>query len=242
MQRVIATLAVMAMCLLLPLWALADDIDEADNAAQTASWLSAAAARYRTGEHAGLPLFSATVMEALPPAEEFAERANWCSYYCCAPEIRLASSSELPGSAGLAYGPALLDDFLLETAWVEGAAGPGLGESVSFSIITAGSDTDSDYSRQYINGFEIVNGYAKSKALHAANGCPQLLRVWFDGTAVCCVKLLDSMGIQEVEFEPLALAGAGNHELRLELLDVRAGSKYEDTAITDILLRGGPCH
>ncbi len=221
----------------------ADEIDEGANAAAAREWLSAAARPFAAGEHAGLPLYSAHVMEELPSREEYLERGNWCSYYCCAPEIRISASSMLEGTDSLHYDAEMAWDYDLATAWVEGAADPGGGEWISFEFITDGENPDgAPFADQYVNGLEIVNGYSKSAALHAANGCPTLLRLWFNGEAVCCIELQDTRDIQEVTFEPLSLAGEAHPRLRLELLEIRAGSKYEDTALSEITIRGGPCH
>ena len=228
----------MGLCLL-PAPGLADDIDEAANAAQTDAWLSEAAARYRTGEYKGLPLYTAQIEEELPSAAEYEERSGWCSYYCCAPEILLSASSELAPSGELSYAAANLDDFELATAWVEGADDNGIGESISFTIRSKG---DPLYAIQYINGLDLVNGYVKNTDVFQANACPVLLRLWFDGEAVCCLRLLDSRDLQTVEFAPLHLSDTADHVLRLEIVEVRSGSRFTDTAMTDIQLRGGPCH
>lgn len=238
MLHTLTRIALFAL-LLLPCSAAADDIDEAANAAAQAGWLADAAARYLTGEHAGLPLYTAQIEEELPSPADYEERSNWCSYYCCAPEIVLSASSELAPSGELSYGAAKLDDFLLTTAWVEGVDGSGVGESISFSIKSQG---DPMYDSQYINGLDIVNGYVKNADLFQANACPLLLRLWFDGQAVCCIRLLDSMDLQAVQFPPVYLSSAADHELKMEVLEVRDGSRFKDMAITDVQLRGGPCH
>jgi hypothetical protein len=227
------------LALLLPLHAAADDIDEAANAAAQAEWLAEAAARYRTGEHAGLPLYTAQFEEELPSPVEYEERSNMCSYYCCAPGFELSASSELPASGELAYDVNLLDDFILSSAWVEGAEGSGEGESFSFLLHSAG---DSMFDGQYLNGLDFVNGYVKNADLFQANACPTLLKLWFDGEAVCCVRLQDSMDLQAVQFAPMFLSSASDHVLKLEILEVRKGTRFADMAITDVQLRGGPCH
>lgn len=223
--------------------AAADEIDEAANAAATRQWLTEAAARFLEDKVDGLPVYSAQIMEELPSREDYLERGNWCSFYCCSPEIRISASSSLGNSGDLGYAAEMAWDFDTGTAWVEGSEGLGIGESLEFSLLsTAGSEDGIDYSQMYVNGLEIINGYSKSPALHAANGCPLRLKLWFDGRAVAYIDLQDSMGIQEVVFEPQFLSVEHDSTMRLEIIDVRGGSKYADTAISEVVLRGGPCH
>ncbi|MDN3721005.1 caspase family protein [Roseibium salinum] len=66
---------------------------------------------------------------------------------------RVCASSVLDPQFGNRYGPANLFDGNTATAWVEGVSGDGTGERILFSF---------DRPRQ-LSGFEIVNGYAKSR-------------------------------------------------------------------------------
>ncbi|MCB1187613.1 hypothetical protein KDL29_10660 [bacterium] len=239
------TALIMAMLVLCFTSALADEIDEEANAAEAREWLSNAAAAFASGEHEGLPLYSAKIMEQLPPLEEFREREGWCSYVnCCAPVIDLYASSSLEDSAGLKYDADQCFDFDYTTAWVEGVEGNGVGQSLEFTFRTHGGENmdGGSYQQQYVNGLEIVTGYAKSQALHLANACPLLLKVSLNGVPACVVDLQDSMDIQEVSFPPLYLSGEYDPVITLEIIGVRDGKKYADAAISEIDLRGGPCH
>ncbi|MCB1216649.1 hypothetical protein KDL44_04615 [bacterium] len=235
---------ILATVLMGGLTARADEIDEAANAAENRAWLSKAAAEFSAGVEQGLPLYAARTMESLPAREEYLEREGWCSYYCCAPQIDASASSSLAASGGLSYGAEQAWDYDTATAWVEGVDGDGMGQSLSYAFRThAGENPDgAPYQQQYVNGLEIITGYSKSAALHAANGAVLQLKLSINGQAVCFVDLQDSMDIQEVTFEPVYLGGEKDPVLTLEISGVRKGGKYSDTAISEIVFRGGPCH
>src|SRR5690606_39458967 len=132
------------------------------NAAAEREWLSQAARPFAAGEHDGLPLYRTKVMEQLPAHADYAERENWCSYYCCAPEIRISASSTLEGTDSLDYIAEMAWDYNLATAWVEGGSAEGIGEGLAFEFITGRDNPDgASFDKQYVNGLEIVNGYSK---------------------------------------------------------------------------------
>ncbi len=72
----------------------------------------------------------------------------------------VCASSVLAPWRDVTYGPANMFDDRLDTAWVEGADGDGIGErfTVKFDTVTA------------INGVSLLNGYHKSNELFHKNG------------------------------------------------------------------------
>ena len=80
---------------------------------------------------------------------------------------QVSSLSEKLGGKTVVYSPENLFDSDTSTAWVEGAAGYGRGESVL--IMT----------NKIISGFSLVNGYAKSERLYTRNSRVKALDVSF---------------------------------------------------------------
>lgn len=150
---------------------------------------------------------------------------------------------------GCKYAPGRLLDGDEKTAWVEGAQGNGIGEVVVVPLEVA-------------KGVEVFAGYGKSEALYRANARPKTLRVsvlriqkidFADGTieGAEIFQGLEPVGTTEVSlkdhfgWQPLPLTeaqkisdgheGAGGRAmLALEILEVYPGSKYEDTAISEL--------
>ncbi len=120
-----------------------------------------------------------------------------------------------------------LDDNPL-TAWVEGVAGDGAGESLVLPVSLQRGAT-----RVRV---KVWAGYQKSAALLAANGAPKTLTVTVraGGQVVAShrANLERKMGPQVVE---LAVPpGVAFHEVGLTVDEVHPGSKYKDTCISDV--------
>lgn len=123
---------------------------------------------------------------------------------------------------GFVHGPANVADGDLSSAWVEGAAGQGEGESITLRL-------DGTYA---LSGFTINAGYQKSADTYYNNSRPAGLRVTFsDGTGVD-VSLEDVNGEQRVAFE----GAVDTSSVTFTILSVYPGSVYQDTAITEISL------
>lgn len=123
---------------------------------------------------------------------------------------------------GLTHGPTNVTDGSLSTAWVENAYGQGEGESITLNL-----------SGKYrVSGFTINAGYQKSASTYENNSRPYKLRVSFsDGNSVE-VSLEDTNTQQRVTFN----SAVETSSVTFTIVSVYAGSKYEDTAITEISL------
>ncbi len=122
---------------------------------------------------------------------------------------------------GKEYPPEQMVDYLPETAWMEGADGYGRGESVTITY-------DAKY---HINGMEIYNGYHKSEELYYENGRPKKLLLEFDDGNAYTVTLDDVYGSREIRFGQSYYT----KNVTITILDVYEGTKYEDTAISEVL-------
>ena len=96
-----------------------------------------------------------------------------------------SSVHEVSGEDRGPYGAACVLDGELTTAWVEGAAGNGEGESITLTGPT-----------QTISGFDIWSGYHKYSRigtdLYTWNARPAHITVYAHGTAVCSLTLADA--------------------------------------------------
>jgi eukaryotic-like serine/threonine-protein kinase len=129
--------------------------------------------------------------------------------------IAVQSSSALSDE----YNPGNTRDDRIETAWVEGATGAGVGEWVAFT-----------FQPQTIQFVEIYPGYGKSSELfYANNRLKRATLIFSDGTRAS-VQLFDQMRMQTVVLQK----GVRASSLRLIIEEVYPGTKYEDTVIAEI--------
>ncbi len=105
------------------------------------------------------------------------------------------------------------------TAWIEGVSGDGVGEWIQL-------DLDGEY---VLNGLEIENGYWKSAELYSKNGRVKSLRLTFSDGSSQTFSLNDEFGV----LQTIALdAPVVTSSIKIEILEVYPGNKYDDTCIT----------
>ncbi len=131
-----------------------------------------------------------------------------------------ATSYLIQSSYSLYHTPDRMMDGDLSTAWVEGASGDGIGESVTFTF-------DGTY---LVSGFQIYAGYQKSDALYEKNSRPADIAVTFSNGDEAAVTLADESGSQYIAFD----APVETSSVTLTIDSVYSGSKYEDTVISEI--------
>ncbi|MEM1116476.1 MAG: hypothetical protein AAF845_13720 [Bacteroidota bacterium] len=148
----------------------------------------------------------------------------------------LSTSSALAPLGRNRYGAAQAEDNSARTAWVEGAAGDGVGERLTFQL-EGSPEAAPDYVIDF-HSIDLVNGYAKSEALWRANGRVREALVRVNGTPVARAVLADTMLPQSVRF-PEAVGVRLGDVISFEIASVYPGSRYADTAISEIVLHGG---
>ncbi len=106
------------------------------------------------------------------------------------------------------------------TAWVEGVSGQGTGESVTFTF-------DGIYK---VTGLKICGGYQKDEKRYSENSRPTDIRLEFSDGSTQSVTLQDLMQEQTVSFS----APVNTSYVTIVIESVYEGSKYEDTAISEV--------
>lgn len=136
------------------------------------------------------------------------------------------------------------------TAWVEGVAGHGKGESLVITKL--------DLSKK----MEILSGYGKSQALFVANSRPKMINIHIvrslpqpGGQSQCgsnyeALKIISTskVNLKDInQFQPLPIPPFKKETylfqneqwdyqywLMIELIDIYPGTKYQDTCISEI--------
>lgn len=156
-------------------------------------------------------------------------------------DVNLAVSAE--ASSGLAsqgkktYDASHLVDGNRNTCWVEGVSGTGAGETIELNL---GKE-------QIVYGLIICNGYLESKYLYGINGKVSAVTVrTADGTAKQADLVILEFDEVKEPFETYEREGTENwinfdhpvytDKIMITIDDAVAGSKYEDTCISEIIV------
>ena len=137
-------------------------------------------------------------------------------------QAKVCASSVLKPGQGNSYRISNLGDGALQTAWVEGVRGHGVGQGILISFEVA----------RTITAIKLVNGYVKSRDIFSKNSRVRELFVTTSSDYRSTVTLADSAKPQRVDLPPLE----DIEWLTLEIADVYPGWKYTDTAISEIEL------
>ena len=184
---------------------------------------------------AQVPVAEATVYDAEWATEELAsdEVFAGCSLGC-ALGWDLEASSSLATQGGNRYDASQLEDASARTAWVEGAEGPGVGEALTFRLL---GDPQHDLGAVPLSGLRVVNGYAKSEAAWRENGRVRTAVLLVNGRAVARVELADTRLMQSVVLPQPVQVAAGDL-VTFVIAAVYPGERYDDTALSEIVLDG----
>jgi hypothetical protein len=133
--------------------------------------------------------------------------------------IHYCVSSELKSGSRWHYGPDNLvgDEGGQHLAWCEGVRGPGIGEAITLRI-----DNGASFRRLII-----ANGYGKSEKSYFENARVRIFHVTTDTGLSTSFRLPD-----QPQPVLLPLPDVGEFRwVRLEIGDIYAGSRYEDTCL-----------
>jgi hypothetical protein len=140
-------------------------------------------------------------------------------------DVRQArASSELPPSGDVTYVAANVLDGNAESAWSEGASGDGTGEWIEL-VLTHPAE---------VSRLVVWNGYQKDR--HFDDNA-RVARVRIElGERRFDADLLDVRGPQAVDLPETVRTD----RVRLTIMGVHAGRRYEDVALSNIEVRGPP--
>ena len=146
-----------------------------------------------------------------PPADPVSmDRVSWIS-----------ATSEL-SEFGMTHTASRAIDGDLSKAWCEGAAGQGIGETLSIAL-------DGTYA---VTGMNIYAGFQKNQDLYDKNSRPQNITVTFSDGRAETVTLGDVNGLQTVLFSEIY----NTDSVSITIDSVYEGWLYEDTLITEVAL------
>jgi hypothetical protein len=155
-----------------------------------------------------------------------------CSWYCGGGPDSILASSELQPNGKLDYKPDNCHDFSLRTAWVEGASGNGIGQSLTYRFRKLGPP---------VTDVLIYNGYMKSEQAWKDNARVKQLKLYINNKPYAILNLKDTTALQIFKI--------GTHQgkkgdlfLKFEIVEVYKGNKYEDVAISEIEFDGTGVH
>ena len=164
-------------------------------------------------------------------SEEYDDEDNelyWdlhCSPYTTPGTQTVVASSALSSQGSASYRASNIIDSNHETAWVEGVAGYGVGQWVEFRDV---------YGDGTITAITILNGYVKSDKAWSENSRVKRLKVYLNGRPVCILELQNSRSLQTFQVQNLLGNASYIGKLRFEIMEVYPGTKYQDTAISNI--------
>ena len=149
--------------------------------------------------------------------------------------VSAVASSELAPQQNKSYKASHLIDNNLNTCWVEGVSGTGEGEMIELDL----------GKKQTVYGLTIYNGYLESKYLYGINGKVSAVTVRAaDGTVMQADLMIPVFDEVKEPFESYERLGTENwisfdhpvytDKITITIDDAVAGSKYEDTCISEI--------
>lgn len=155
-----------------------------------------------------LPSSTETDAAIVPSVSDVSIAETYASSYLSEPQYNIV------------HPPSNVLDGKNSTAWVEGADGQGVGESlvITFSQICK------------VSGFIINAGYQKNSDIYQKNCRPAQMTITFSNSSSLSVDLSDYNGAQQVIFDyPVETSS-----ITFSINSVYAGNKYQDTAISEI--------
>ncbi len=141
-------------------------------------------------------------------------------------DFTIEASSTLAAQGEKNYKADNLRDAGDEGAWVEGAKGDGIGESLTLKLPKPAK----------ISRVGIVNGYATSKDLYQANGRVAELDVSVNGGEAKRVSIPDEFLENEKFFFDLPASEKPVETVKLTIAKAYPGAKFQDTALTELVL------
>lgn len=142
-------------------------------------------------------------------------------------DVKATATSVLPPDSAGSYGADKLLDGIEDLIWCEGKKnGPGVGESISMVLP----------SERAIKELRILNGVAHSEKVYKKNNRVTRLKVELSGGETLEAPVEDQFG----EYQTIALEGKKTTAIKLTILDTVAGTKFNDTCMSEIQIVAAP--
>ncbi|MBP3284734.1 MAG: hypothetical protein J6M02_04475 [Clostridia bacterium] len=137
----------------------------------------------------------------------------------------VSASSSLKSQGKFSYTPDLTLDEKMETAWLEGVSGNGIGEYLLYS-----AETD-----QKVSEIVLYNGYLKNSTTYINNGRFKSISIEFSDGTIITKEIPKQTYNESLKGYPITLEEPINTtSIKITILDVYQGSYYTDTALSGI--------
>jgi hypothetical protein len=163
-----------------------------------------------------------------------------CNFYCGCNYDTVIASSALEPQGNRSYEAWNAADLSYETAWVEGRIGYGIGEWIEYQFPA---------NNPRITTMIFCNGYVRTQKAWEENGRVKKMMVTINGKEFTTLHFDDVYAEQYFDVGKIGWdhnKGANPStepiKIRFTILDVYPGTKYEDTAITEIYFDGIDVH
>lgn len=135
------------------------------------------------------------------------------------------ATSTLKSENGISYKANLVFDSNLSTAWVEGKYGDGINESLDIIF-------DNPI---IIKDLKLINGYSKNADIYYKNNRVKKIKVEFSNGEKIYQELEDGLSsFQRIDIKDSIISKS----IKITILEVFKGTKYSDTAISEIDIIG----
>jgi hypothetical protein len=162
-----------------------------------------------------------------------------CSWYCGGSVSSYNSSSTLATNKDIVYSAEKAHDFDITTAWVEGKADYGVGEFIEYLFDMT---TVKGKHQLGITKIILANGYKKTRKTWEENSRVKKIRMYVDNKPFGQLELIDSFEFQTIDLGKIMLPHQKVMKIKFEIIEVYPGTKYKDTAITELLFDGVGVH
>jgi hypothetical protein len=166
--------------------------------------------------------------------EEYQELLDFGCSLGCAIGWDFDATSYLEPQGDNTYDALNMMDADLSTAWVEGAEGYGVGESIMIFF-----EMPEEMENLNFDGIDFINGYAKTPTAWEYNSRVKTFKVWQNEEFLFYIRMLDTDWPQRVNFSPDHTVYLNQGDVvYLDIVEIYEGRKYDDTAITEMNLYG----